>query len=323
MKSVFCTSSVHPRNRFDYWHEVACRNLVIHESQPASRPKFQASIKTGSLADLTVVTFDNSPMKVARTKRQIARATENELLLCRQLSGILAVEQDGREAVLGADDVTLLDPLLPYSGEFSSNSSLLVLKIPRRALEARLGKTRDMLSLLINSARGSGELMSSFLAMLPLYVGTLSPLAEKVVRNQILDLLSVALTEATYCYRPKLSSAHSLSLLKLRAAIEARLNDPALDSSSVAIAAGMSVRYANLVLAKEGTSIMRLVQTRRLNRCRKALENPHWINMTLSEIAYAWGFADMTHFSRKFKAAYGMLPSEFRALSAMAARRPK
>jgi AraC family transcriptional activator of tynA and feaB len=33
---------------------------------------------------------------------------------------------------------------------------------------------------------------------------------------------------------------------------------------------------------------------------------------TLSEIAYAWGFSDMTHFSRRFKAAYGVLPSDYR-----------
>jgi AraC-like DNA-binding protein len=32
----------------------------------------------------------------------------------------------------------------------------------------------------------------------------------------------------------------------------------------------------------------------------------------VSEIAYGWGFSDMTHFGRRFKAAYGLLPSEYR-----------
>ena len=64
---------------------------------------------------------------------------------------------------------------------------------------------------------------------------------------------------------PRLSSARSLALVNLRAAIEARLTDPALDAGTVAAAAGVSVRYANEVLARNDTSIMRLVQARRLD----------------------------------------------------------
>jgi AraC family transcriptional activator of tynA and feaB len=59
-------------------------------------------------------------------------------------------------------------------------------------------------------------------------------------------------------------------------------------------------------------SIMRLVQARRLERCRAALEDPGQARRSVSEIAFGWGFSDMTHFGRRFKAAYGILPSEYR-----------
>ena len=98
---------------------------------------------------------------------------------------------------------------------------------------------------------------------------------------------------------------------------EARLTDPALDAETVAAAAGVSVRYANAVLAEHDTSIMRFIQARRLERCRQALDDPSQTHRTVSEIAYGWGFSDMTHFGRKFRAAYGLLPSEHRK-----ARRP-
>ena len=58
---------------------------------------------------------------------------------------------------------------------------------------------------------------------------------------------------------------------------------------------------------------MRLIQTRRLEHCRLALEDPLQSHRTLSEIAYGWGFSDMTHFSRRFKTTYGVLPSEYRS----------
>jgi AraC-like DNA-binding protein len=33
---------------------------------------------------------------------------------------------------------------------------------------------------------------------------------------------------------------------------------------------------------------------------------------TISEIAYGWGFSGMTHFGRRFKAAFGSSPRDYR-----------
>ena len=35
METVFSTSEVHVRDRFDYWHDVACRSLVTRRSHIA------------------------------------------------------------------------------------------------------------------------------------------------------------------------------------------------------------------------------------------------------------------------------------------------
>jgi AraC-like DNA-binding protein len=104
---------------------------------------------------------------------------------------------------------------------------------------------------------------------------------------------------------PRVSSARSLVLINVRAAIDTRLANPALDSETVAAAAGVSVRYANAVLAEVDTSIKRLIRARRLERCRRAPEDPSQTHRTVSEIAYGWGFFDMTHFGRSFRAAFG------------------
>jgi AraC-like DNA-binding protein len=56
----------------------------------------------------------------------------------------------------------------------------------------------------------------------------------------------------------------------------------------------------------------RLIQVRRFARCRQALGDPAQMHRSVSEIAYGWGFSDMTHFGRRFKSAYGMLPRECR-----------
>jgi AraC-like DNA-binding protein len=66
------------------------------------------------------------------------------------------------------------------------------------------------------------------------------------------------------------------------------------------------------VLAQQSTSLARLIQTRRLERCRKALGHLTQAHRSISDIAYFWGFSDMTHFGRRFRSAYGLLPSEYR-----------
>ena len=211
--------------------------------------------------------------------------------------------------------MTLLDPLLPYEGKFSAGVELLVLKAPRRSMEARVGRITDMVTRTMKPAEAEHGLASAFLAMLPDYAGQLGTVAIETVKNQTLDLVAISLAKTQERPRPYLSSAKASALINVRAAIEARLADPRLDAEMVAAAAGVSVRYANALLAQEGTSIARLVQSRRLDRCHKALKDPLQAHRTVTEIASSWGFSDMTHFGRRFKAAYGVLPSELRRLS--------
>jgi AraC-like DNA-binding protein len=309
MQKLFSTNNVHPRDRFDCWHSIACKTVVNHDSRPECRASFQAELQWATLGGLELVLFENSPMDISKN-----HATADQLFVCRQMAGEVVLEQSSREVALEAGDITVLDPLLPYAGRLFSGSKLLVLKIPRRLLEARTGKTRQMIARRIRPIAAESSLASSFLAMLPTHAGNLGAAAEEIVADQALDLIAVSFAKAMES-KPRVSSARSLALVNLRAAVEARLADPALDAETVAAAAGVSKRYANAVLAQEGTSITRLIQTRRLARCRQALEDPLQGHRTISEIAYGWGFSDMTHFGRRFKAAFGSSPRDYRKRS--------
>jgi AraC family transcriptional regulator, positive regulator of tynA and feaB len=316
VQTLFSTNDVHPRDRFDFWHSIACKMIVDHDSRPERRATFEAELQWGSLGDLELVLFKNSPMEVSNP-----RATADQLVVCRQMAGELAIEQNGREVLLQSGDITLLDPLLPYAGRFFSGSKLLVLKLPRRLLEARTGKTRQMIARRVRPMAAENSLASSFLAMLPAHAGRLGGAAGEIIADQVLDLVAVSFAKTMEYERPRVSSARSVVLLNLRGAVEAGLADPALDAETVAGAAGVSLRYANAVLAQEGTSVARLIQERRLARCRRALDDASQRHRTISEIAYGWGFSDMTHFGRRFKAAFGLSPRDYRSQSRDAVER--
>ena len=311
MRRLFSTSEVHPRDRFDYWHAIACQQVVDHDCRPECQSSFAAEIEVGFLGDIELLVFENSPMEVSHSERHISRAKSDNLFVCRQLGGSLLLEQESRQVALRPGDVTLIDPALPYVGNFSGNSKLLVLKVPRCGLESRMGNTREMVTRRIGTRRGVDNFTSSHLERLPEDTDGISQTAEQMIATQTLDLISLSFAQFTQ-ERPRISSARTLALLRLRAVIEARLTDPGLNPEQIAAAAGLSTRYANVLLSYQGTSVGRLIQTMRLSRCRSALDDPLQAHRTLSDIAYGWGFSDMTHFGRSFKKLYGMLPSEYR-----------
>lgn len=105
VQTLFSTSNVHPRDRFDYWHSVACKTIVDHDSRPKCRGTFQAELQWGTLDDLELVLFANSPMDISNP-----RATADQLFVCRQMAGAVALEQHSRELILERGDITLIDP---------------------------------------------------------------------------------------------------------------------------------------------------------------------------------------------------------------------
>jgi len=51
---------------------------------------------------------------------------------------------------------------------------------------------------------------------------------------------------------------------------------------------------------------------RRMDRCRRDLADPGLAARPIAAIAARWGFSSAADFSRAFRAAHGMPPSEYR-----------
>lgn len=312
MRKLFSTDDVHPRDRFDYWMAGVGRNVIRNDAAPACRRAFRAELHAGSIGAVNLALSQSSAVRVSHTKRHSGQPSDDQLFVFIPLAGSETLQQSGRRAVLTPGQFALVDPRLPHEVSFSEGSDVLTLIFDRRLLECRLGAIQDLTARPVTPATAEARLASGYLAMLPAQAGSLSSAAEDMVEVHLLDLLALALGKVAEGQVSIGSSARSLVRMKLHDAIEARLADPRLDASVVATAAGVSSRYANAVLADENTTLGRLIQTRRLERCRQALADPAQKHRSVSEIAYGWGFSDMTHFGRRFKASYGLLPSEFR-----------
>ena len=90
------------------------------------------------------------------------------------------------------------------------------------------------------------------------------------------------------------------------------LHDPELTPQMAADALGISVRTLHLRFKVLGQSFGRFVLEERLKACGLALRDRHQERVAVSQIAYRWGFNDLSHFNRSFRARFAMTPREWR-----------
>jgi len=300
---------VHPRDSMAYWMEVVAAGFV-KLAMTASRT-FNGTVTTGSIGSLGVSTYDTDAHEVSRGKQEISRADNDSYFICLQQTGKSVHLQGDREAIIGNGSFFLFDPRRPFSGALAEAGKMVAVSVPRHELEARTGPGGTLISRALNSDNPLAGLAFGFLTMLPERIDALDESAAPKIVEQALDLVALAFSAETQD-GVTLSSPRAAALTILKAAIESRLHDPGLKPSTAAAAAGISVRYANALLAQEDTGLEAYIIARRLERCRRALDDPAQARRTIGDIAFSWGFSDLSHFGRRFKAEYGCAPGEYR-----------
>ena len=97
---------------------------------------------------------------------------------------------------------------------------------------------------------------------------------------------------------------------RIESYIRDQIRDPELSIDMIASALRCSKRYLHMAFAACDRSITDHIWTTRLDGCRSDLARRS--DLTISEIAFAWGFSSSAHFSRAFRKRFGVTPSAFR-----------
>lgn len=309
MAIVYATTDVAPHERIAYWNDVVSRFAKLYVKAPAN---FSGRLSVGTIGTLAVATFECDPLSVYRTMREIARTDVGDFYyICLQQTGRSIHVQDDRSTVIEAGNFFLLDPRRPFVGHLETQGSVLSVRVARKELEARTGPTGSLVARTLSPNNPVAALAFGFLTLLPERVDTLDNTAAPKIVEQALDLVALAYS-AERRDGASLSSPRTAALTILKAAIESRLHDLNLRPVTAATAAGISVRYANALMAQEQTGLEAYIISRRLERCRRALDDPAQSRRTIGDIAFSWGFSDLSHFGRRFKTEFGCTPGEYR-----------
>ncbi len=101
---------------------------------------------------------------------------------------------------------------------------------------------------------------------------------------------------------------------RVRLHIEQNLRDPELCPSAIAAGLRLSPRYLRAIFAASKETVSAYVLRRRLEECARELLNPRLQRLSITDIAFGWGFNSGPHFARSFREHFGMTPRDYRRL---------
>ncbi|WP_326575709.1 helix-turn-helix domain-containing protein [Streptomyces sp. NBC_00481] len=209
-------------------------------------------------------------------------------------------------------DICFYDANHPPLPDFPERCRLKVFLVPCEELGLVDGDLRRVVATPVARSSRLGTLLSPFLSELADTAVAAAPVVGEMLARNAVNLLATLATEQLGRTGTDTPGGRSPLVARVLRFIDEHLADADLSPEVIAGAHHISVRYLHKLFQDEGTTVGRWIQRRRLEECRRDLVLGVRNRRTIASVAGRWGFLSATHFSRVFRAAYGMSPSEWR-----------
>jgi AraC-like DNA-binding protein len=309
-------------NRFElherdvgFWRDVFCDRMLDADSPWSNGTRLEAVLDLTAVGDAVALDAHvrHRGLQIARTPQRIAHSARGEAI------GITLIASGAAEICTGAGAYELTPGSLcflhsgqPFTKRLSDDYSEHFLYVPLPVVEATLARPLPSQSTLIAAPEGLARLLADSLVFLARSRRELPPEQWRPLLKVVLELASSVFGGESRKEEAQPSAREAQRQRVLRH-VEAHLADPGLAPRTIAAALRMSVRHLHHLFEGTGQSLGATILACRLDRCRQALEDPAVRHKSISEIAFAWGFNDAAHFSRSFRARFGVSPREARA----------
>jgi AraC family transcriptional regulator, positive regulator of tynA and feaB len=302
------TADVDSRHALSYWVDTICSSFLEIEIDSPDREQFSASLDQFDLGPATVSLVQADTQSIRRTPERIARSGYAGFFLLQLRSGRLGLRQYGRECVVEPGDSVLIDCNGSYRLECMGKTRSVAVRFAHDWLKNWVPGAERLAAKPIRPDGAWGSVLSSALATLDSDHGNDFALPPSAVAEQFGSLLALAVGPETHA----LTSSDKL-LNRIRGTIRDRCSDPSLTPTSVADTHGISKRYLHYLFAQKSLTFRSELIRLRLDAAQRLLSDKRYSALTVGEIAARCGFLEPSHFTRRFRKAYGAGPSEFRA----------
>jgi AraC-like DNA-binding protein len=319
---VLDTSGLPPGRRADAVAEVIRFSSSVPTRVVYNCPDDEVSARFEyfTFGDARLLTSQNASQGLITTPALLKGAQSDLLVVSVKLTGTATLTQaPGRQLRSGDLFVTDLWRPFEFFDQGGANTAFYI------SLD-RLGLPRDY------AARAGQTLhLSPMASQLQRHLQILFRDADAISQSPAASMIGQATTDMVRAAlvvgvdeEPFRSDGWEQNLITVaKSYISQHLAEPDLGAERLARALFISVRQVYKLWETEPRSLGQWILDRRLDAARRELTSPRRRNQTIAAIAGRWGFVDATHFSRRFRQAYGMSPREWRHACQVGAAIPR
>jgi AraC-like DNA-binding protein len=295
---------------FQEWSETVATIFDLDTSLE-NIDQFRFGFSAWHFGSLVLGLSHSDRIKFGRSSMTIGRsAVDHFLVQVYQTSGLVA-EAEGKAVTVQPGDVWILDlSRTVQTAETSFRSTNLA--IPRSVLAPLLKDPDALHNLKLDRESPLGGLLSRYLVDLAGQTHRMTPDEAVSAAESTVHLIAG-------CAGPSMDSIDfvrqgvaNATLSAIRTYIDAELANPSLGVDGICRQFGLS-RAALYRLVQPLGGVQAHIRRRRLGRCFHEIVSPRPDAARISEVGFRWGFGDEASFSRAFREAFDMSPSEARA----------
>ncbi|GAA3222007.1 helix-turn-helix domain-containing protein [Actinocorallia longicatena] len=260
---------------------------------------------------ITMFATEGSGMRIWRTPRHARSDSSNTVSVITQSSGTGAFSWNGHQQHVATGSLALAHKTAGYEYGWSGSGLSLAFMVDAERLGLPEHMVRTAIPLLSTS---------SITPLLLSHLRALHRDADRLSADEGADAIgdaTLALTRALVASvgtrgATRRGIAEETALTRILAHVRTHLADPHLTPQRIAHAHAISLRTLYRICEEGGISLEQWIIHRRLDGARRDLAAPEHAHRAIDSIARSWGFTHPAHFSRRFRAVYGMAPREWR-----------
>jgi AraC-like DNA-binding protein len=274
-----------------------------------------ASIEVAAFGPAEIVQIHGTGLTVRRTEHKVRRFEDMPYVAIAVPRSEAAFVQGGHSAVVRPGQAFVVDRSVPCELGWAGGGDSVAFQAPYQEFGLSLELIRAAAGRLASSP------LSAVVADHVVRLGRDADLlsgdssATEIGASTIRMIRALLISAVGDDGRARDAEGETL-LLVILAYVRQHLTELDLTPLRIARAHNISLRQLYTLCRAADVRIAEWIFEQRLAGARLELQDPRLGSRTIELTARRWGFVDPTHFGRRFKAAYGVSPREFKHLSA-------
>lgn len=309
---VLDTDDLPERDRAEAFQAIVSANSSTSLATFEDARRLRATMHVHDLGPGRVFNVEATGNTLRRDARMARAVDQCTIALAVPTRGRNRMAWEQGERLLGPGDLLLVDLASPYAYGWSGDGSSYAFQVDA-----------DQLALPLDLVRRAATRLeeSPLYGLVRDHVLRVTTEAEHVADEAAANHLGLATVELMRALvlsvggseRHRRDAFRASVLPRIQRYVSEHLRDPDLSPREIAAAVGISLRTLYALHSTLDTSLEQSILRQRLEGARRDLASPTLRERTITEVAASWGFANHSHFSRRFRVAFGLSPREWRA----------